>query len=112
MHLTMSINQILVAGLVLAFLVMAGAVVVLALHGLKLMKSVDGLVETSKGVAVDAGEAVKDTVAKVGANATQINKAATGVAVALVVRRGLRKFHQARKAKRLLAKAGKRKGRK
>ncbi len=108
--MTMTINQVLLAGLILAVLVMAGAVAVLAVHGVKLMKNVDGLVDTGKGIAEEAGVAVKNTVEKMGENAAEINKALTGVAAAVLVRRALRRIQNVRKARKLIKKS-KKKGR-
>lgn len=108
--MTMTINQVLLAGLILAILIMAGAVAVLAVHAVRLMKNVDSLVDTGKEIAGEAGDAVKETVAKVGENATQVNKAATGIALALAVRSVIRRACTVRKAKKLLRKG--KKGRK
>ncbi|MDD5824000.1 MAG: hypothetical protein PUD55_06265 [Firmicutes bacterium] len=109
--MTFSYNQILGLGLILAVLIMAVALAVLAVHALRLVKNIDGLVVQSKGIAEEAGVAVKDTVEKIGENAASFNKAVTGVAAAVVLKGVLRKVHKARKAKKALKKAT-RKGRK
>lgn len=109
MHLTMSVNQVLVAGLIIALLVMAGALVVLAIHGIKLMKNVDGLVDESKVIANDVGVVAKDAAAKFADNADQAAKVAMGIVGAVVARRGLKIMKKARKAKKKL---GKKKGKK
>ncbi|MBQ0005024.1 MAG: hypothetical protein KBS68_04085 [Clostridiales bacterium] len=109
MHLSMTVNQVLVAGLILALLIMAGAVAVLAVHGIKLMKNVNGLVDESKVIAGDAGVVVKDAAAKFADNADQAGKVAMGILGAVAVRRGLKLLKKADKASKKL---GKKKGKK
>ncbi len=107
MHISMTVNQVLVAGLILALLVMAGAMVVLAIHGIRLMKSVDGLVIESKDIANDAGAVVKDVATKIGDNADQVNKVVMGLAGAVAVKKGLKLVSKARKIRKRKKKGNK-----
>lgn len=75
MQFSMTINQILVALLIIALLVMGGAMIALAKSWIGLNNNVNGLVDRTREVADETGEAVKELTFKVSEHSAEISKA-------------------------------------
>ncbi len=91
--MTFTTNQFLVAGLILALLVMAGALVAIAIRAIKLMKNAEVAVGDTKGLIGEIKEIADKTKGTVEAKMDSINSVATGVAGGIVSARLISKLH-------------------
>ena len=90
--MTFSTNQILVAGLILALLVMAGALVAMAVRAIKLMKFAETEIDETKAIITYIQDMVSEAKGLVEDKIDSVNHVATGVAGGIMAARIISKL--------------------
>ncbi|MCF0141127.1 MAG: hypothetical protein HUJ78_03800 [Mogibacterium sp.] len=105
--MTMSINQILVALLVLALFIMAGTLVVLAMHAVKMMNNANELIDNSKEMVAETKQAADEALAEIKEGTPALQAMAMFLTGALAVKATLSNFKTVNKIRKGLKAARK-----